>query len=98
MTDDSLLENARTADEYDTLVRADIEEFRTQAEKHLAGELNADQFRPWRLRRGVYGQRQPGVQMIRTKIPGGIATAPQVRQLAAVADEFAGGKAHLTTR
>src|SRR5271166_3270827 len=84
--------------EYDATVRQDIELFGRQAESFLSGQITEDEFRAFRLRRGVYGQRQPGVQMIRTKVPGGIATASQVRQLAAVADEFAGGKAHLTTR
>src|SRR6185295_2586466 len=50
------------------------------------------------LRRGIYGQRQDGVQMIRTKIPGGLLTSGQMRQLGAVADQCAGGKGHLTTR
>ena len=36
--------------------------------------------------------------MIRTKVPGGLLTAGQMRQLAGVADDFAGGKGHLTTR
>jgi sulfite reductase beta subunit-like hemoprotein len=64
----------------------------------LAGEITDDEFRSYRLRFGIYGQRQPGVQMVRTKIPGGLLTARQMEQLAAIADEFAGGKAHLTTR
>jgi sulfite reductase beta subunit-like hemoprotein len=98
MIEEALLEQEQTEAEYDRVVRQDIEEFRTQAEKFLAGELTEDQLRPWRLRRGVYGQRQPGVQMIRTKVPGGAVTAAQMDQLALVADEFAGGKAHLTTR
>ena len=84
--------------EYDRIVRQDIEEFRAQADKYLAGGLTDDELRPWRLRRGVYGQRQPGVHMIRTKVPGGSLTADQMDQLARVADVFAGGKAHLTTR
>src|SRR5947208_10314046 len=86
------------AQEYDRTVRADIELFRTQAESHLSGQITDDQFRPHRLRRGIYSQRQPGVQMIRTKVPGGLLTARQMRQLASIADEFAGGKGHLTTR
>src|SRR6185295_1996021 len=51
-----------------------------------------------RLRRGVYGQRQAGVHMIRTKVPGGMLTAAQMRQLALAADQFGGGRGHLTTR
>src|ERR1700674_4140487 len=89
---------AQTEAEYDATVRADIELFRSHAEKFVAGEINDDQFRAQRLRRGIYSQRQPGVQMIRTKVPGGILTAAQMDQLARVADEFGGGKGHLTTR
>lgn len=83
---------------YDATVREDIELFREQAEAFLAGQLTDDQFRAVRLRRGIYGQRQPDVHMVRTKVPGGMVTAEQLRQLALAADEFAGGKAHLTTR
>src|SRR5207237_8561522 len=46
----------------------------------------------------IYSQRQDGVHMIRTKIPGGLLTADQMRSLAEVADRFGGGKGHLTTR
>jgi sulfite reductase beta subunit-like hemoprotein len=84
--------------EYDSTVRADIEQFRTHAQAWLNKEITDDQFRAQRLRRGVYGQRQDGVQMIRTKIPGGLLTAEQMRAMAAVADAVAGGKGHLTTR
>lgn len=83
---------------YDQIVRHDIEEFRGYINDLLAGRLTDDEFRQHRLRRGIYGQRQPGVQMVRTKLPGGIATAEQFDQLAAIADEFAAGKGHLTTR
>jgi sulfite reductase beta subunit-like hemoprotein len=83
---------------YDATVRADIELFRSHAEKWVAGEINDDQFRAQRLRRGIYTQRQAGVHMIRTKIPGGILTARQMDALADIADDFGGGKGHLTTR
>src|SRR5579885_693001 len=68
--------------EYDRTVRQDIELFRSQAEAFLAGQLTDDQFRAYRLRRGIYGQRQPGVHMVRTKVPGGRLTSRQRRQLA----------------
>src|SRR5277367_894263 len=83
---------------YDATVREDIEIFRSHAEKWVAGEINDDQFRAQRLRRGIYTQRQAGVHMIRTKIPGGILTARQMDSLADIADDFCGGKGHLTTR
>jgi len=98
MIDEALFEQEQTAVEYDRIVRQDIDEFRDAAAKYLSGGLTDDEFRPWRLRRGIYSQRQAGVQMIRTKVPGGTLTVQQMDQLAAVADEFAGGKAHLTTR
>ena len=97
-TDESLSTQQLTELEYDRIVHQDIEEFRSAADAFLAGKMTDDELRPWRLRRGVYGQRQPEVHMIRTKVPGGSLTVGQMRQLARVADEFAGGKAHLTTR
>src|SRR5579864_9088945 len=98
MTEAAVLAHEETAAEYDLTARRDIELFLEAAERYNRGELNDDQFRPHRLRRGVYGQRQAGVHMIRTKVPGGLATADQMRQLAAIAEEFGGGKGHLTTR
>lgn len=86
-TEQQLLEQ-----EYDRVVREDIELFRSQAAERLAGKLTDDELRPHRLRRGVYSQRQEGVHMIRTKVPGGLLTSEQMRQMAKVADEFAGGK------
>src|SRR5437879_4751783 len=93
-----LSEQQLLEEQYDATVREDIEKFRLQAQSLLDGKITDDQLRPHRLRRGIYSQRQPGVQMIRTKVPGGLLTALQMRQLARVADEFAGGKGHLTTR
>src|ERR1700678_1593004 len=89
---------AETEAQYDATVRADIELFRSYAEKYMAGGLTDDEFRAQRLRRGVYSQRQAGVHMIRTKVPGGSMTAAQMDQLANIADEFCAGKGHLTTR
>ena len=97
-TADVVNERQLAEEQYDSIVRQDIELFRSQANAFLAGQINADEFRAFRLRRGIYGQRQEGVQMVRTKIPGGRLTADQMRQLARVADEYGGGKGHLTTR
>ncbi len=83
---------------HDDTVRAEIERFRSDINSFLAGNYTDDQFRGLRLRFGCYGQRQPGVQMIRTKIPGGKLLASQLDTLAEVSDEYAGGKGHFTTR
>ena len=84
--------------EHDATVRAEIELFRERANAYLTGSMTEDEFRSVRLRHGVYGQRQPGVQMIRTKFPGGVLTGDQMHTLAAISDDFAGGKGHITTR
>ena len=84
--------------EHDRLVREEIETFRRRAQAFLDGQITEDEFRPFRLKHGIYGQRQPGVQMVRSKIPSGMLTAAQAGQLARVAEEFGGGRGHLTTR
>src|SRR3989442_9766668 len=84
--------------QHDQTVRQEIERFREKAEAFLACTITDDEFRSFRLRYGIYGQRQPGVQMVRTKLPSGVVTARQMEQLARVADEFGGGRGHITTR
>ena len=84
--------------QHDDSIRKEIEAFRAKAEDLLAGRITAEEFRPYRLRFGCYGQRQPDVQMMRTKIPSGMLTSAQLERLADVADAVGGGKGHLTTR
>lgn len=89
--EDLEIQHART-------VRQEIETFRHRAQAFLDGEITENDFRPFRLKHGIYGQRQAGVQMVRCKIPSGMLTAAQVEQLGRIADEFGGGRGHLTTR
>ena len=84
--------------QHERIVREEIETFRRKAVTFLAGGITEDAFRPFRLKHGIYGQRQAGVQMVRCKIPSGLLTARQVEQLGNIADEFGGGRGHLTTR
>jgi sulfite reductase beta subunit-like hemoprotein len=93
-----LLRREELEQQHETIVREEIETFRRKAESFLAGEIDDTAFRPFRLKHGIYGQRQPGFQMVRCKVPGGLASARQVEQFARVADEFGGGRGHLTTR
>lgn len=76
----------------------EIEVFEEEARKMLAGDLSVDIFKPFRLQHGIYGQRQPGVNMVRIKIPFGGLTANQLRRIAEVADTHATGVGHVTTR
>src|SRR6266436_1102685 len=59
--------------QHEQTVREEIERFRAKAEQVLAGTVTEDEFRSFRLRYGIYGQRQPGVQMVRTKFPSGMS-------------------------
>ena len=64
-----------------------------------AGEREDIQFMPFRLRQGVYGQRQADAQMVRVKIPGGILTAESLEALGKLAELYAPlKKGHVTTR
>ncbi len=76
----------------------EIETFEVEALRTLSGEISTDLFKPFRLQYGIYGQRQPGVQMVRIKIPFGGITANQLRRVAELADRHATGVGHVTTR
>jgi len=62
------------------------------------GKIDPEKFRSLRLARGVYGQRQQGVQMVRIKIPLGKITVKQLLRIADISDEYSTGNLHLTTR
>jgi sulfite reductase beta subunit-like hemoprotein len=77
----------------------EIERLEEESAAYVAGELEDSQFIPFRLRQGVYGQRQPNVQMVRVKVPGGILTPEALETLGNIAEEYAPlGKGHVTTR
>ena len=79
-------------------VEKDIIELEQKIRAFREGQMNEEKFRSLRLARGVYGQRQPGVQMVRIKLPYGKMTIAQWKRIAAVADEYSNGNLHLTTR
>ncbi len=76
----------------------DIEEFVATLEAFERGEITVNDFKAFRLGRGIYGQRQDDVQMIRVKIPQGILDGDQLRALAAVGRRYSRGFGHVTTR
>ncbi len=61
-------------------------------------QIDEEKFRSLRLARGVYGQRQEGVQMIRIKLPYGKVMSNQLRRISEVSDEYSRGRLHITTR
>ena len=80
------------------IVERDIIELERKIHEFRQGIIPEEKFRSLRLARGVYGQRQPGVQMVRIKLPYGRMTLAQWKRIADVSDEFATGNLHLTTR
>ncbi|HEV8201430.1 MAG TPA: nitrite/sulfite reductase [Candidatus Polarisedimenticolia bacterium] len=77
---------------------AEIDNIEAEIGRFLNGSLPPERFRSFRLAHGIYGQRQPGVHMIRVKIPTGSLRGPQLALLADLVEEFSTGSAHLTTR
>ena len=81
------------------IIEREFDDFDNEAEKFLAGELAEDQFIGFRLKQGVYGQRQPDVQMVRVKLPFGGVTPEQMEMFADVVERYAPlNKGHITTR
>jgi sulfite reductase (NADPH) hemoprotein beta-component len=86
--------------QYDGLDQAFVDErvreFRDQTRRHLAGELSEDEFKPLRLRNGLYIQRH--APMLRIAIPYGLLSVRQLRTLAGITRRYDRGFGHFTTR
>src|SRR4029078_4013005 len=81
------------------IIEREFDDFDNEAEKFLAGETPETEFIGFRLKQGVYAQRQPDVEMCRIKLPFGGITPEQFDAVADVTEEYAPlNKAHLTTR
>jgi sulfite reductase (ferredoxin) len=80
------------------IVEQDIIDLEKKINAFRGGQIHEEKFRSLRLARGIYGQRQPGVQMIRIKLPFGRVTFKQLLKIADVSDEYGSGNLHLTTR
>jgi sulfite reductase beta subunit-like hemoprotein len=81
------------------IIEREFDDFDNEAEEFLAERLPENEFIGFRLKQGVYGQRQPGVQMVRVKLPWGGVTPDQMDAFAAVVEKYAPlNKGHITTR
>ncbi len=81
------------------IIEREFDDFKTEASKFLAGDTPEDEFIKFRLKQGVYGQRQPDVQMIRVKLPFGGITPEQMESFADVIEKYVPlNKGHVTTR
>lgn len=80
------------------VVQKDVLELEKKIRQFKEGKLDEEKFRSLRLARGVYGQRQEGVQMIRIKLPYGKVTSKQLKRICDVSEEYSTGRLHITTR
>lgn len=80
------------------VVEQDIIALEAKIREFQGGNLDEEKFRSLRLARGIYGQRQPGVQMIRIKLPYGKVSSQQLRRICDVSEEYSTGRLHITTR
>lgn len=80
------------------LVEKEIIDLEQKIRAFREGKIHDEKFRSLRLARGVYGQRQPGVQMVRIKLPFGKVTFKQILKIADISDEYASKNLHFTTR
>ncbi len=81
------------------ILEREFDDFDNEAEKFLGGETEETEFIGFRLKQGVYGQRQADVQMIRVKLPWGGINPEQMEAFASVVEKYAPlRKAHITTR
>ena len=84
-------------DQYDqAMVDARVEEFRDQTRRRLEGKLTEDQFKPLRLKNGLYLQLH--AYMLRVAVPYGTLSSAQMHALADIADRYDRGYGHFTTR
>jgi sulfite reductase (ferredoxin) len=80
------------------IVQKDIIDLEKKIRLFREGKIHDEKFRSLRLARGVYGQRQEGVQMVRIKLPYGKISTQQLERISDVSDEYATGNLHITTR
>jgi sulfite reductase beta subunit-like hemoprotein len=81
------------------ILEREFDDFDTESTRFLRGDLQETDFIKFRLKQGVYGQRQPDVQMIRVKLPMGGVTPDQLDAFASVIDRYVPlRKGHVTTR
>src|SRR5213082_95881 len=81
------------------ILQREFDDFDTESTRFLKGELEGDEFIKFRLKQGVYGQRQPDVQMVRVKLPMGGVTPDQLDTFATGIEKYVPlRKGHITTR
>ncbi|REG96290.1 HEPN domain-containing protein [Flavobacterium aquicola] len=91
------MESFRTEIE-NPIVQKEIIDLEKKIYSFRNGQIDDERFRSLRLARGIYGQRQEGVQMIRIKLPYGKVNSEQLKRITEVSDKYSTGRLHITTR
>ena len=91
------MESFRTEIE-NPIVQKEIIDLEKKIHAFRGGKIDDERFRSLRLARGIYGQRQEGVQMIRIKLPYGKVSSEQLRRITDVSEKYSTGRLHITTR
>lgn len=76
----------------------DIAFYRNEVERFLRGEIAPERFKPFRVSRGIYGQRDKITYMVRIRIPAGGITPYQMDRIAELSEKYGNGIPHITTR
>src|SRR5579884_4320678 len=81
------------------VLQREFDDFDTESARFLRGDLEEEEFVKFRLKQGVYGQRQPAVQMVRVKLPFGGVSPEQLEAFASGIERYVPlRKGHITTR
>jgi sulfite reductase beta subunit-like hemoprotein len=81
------------------ILQREFDDFDTESTRYLKGDLDGEEFTKFRLKQGIYGQRQADVQMVRVKLPLGGVTPDQLDAFAAGIEKYVPlRKGHITTR
>ncbi len=81
------------------ILEREFDDFDTESTRYLQGDLDGETFTKFRLKQGVYGQRQPDVQMVRVKLPLGGISPEQFEAFADGIEKYVPlRKGHITTR
>src|SRR5919112_1073999 len=81
------------------ILEREFDDFDHESGRYLDGEIEENDFIGFRLKQGVYGQRQADVQMIRVKLPFGGVTPEQMEMFADGVEKYVPlNKGHITTR
>lgn len=76
----------------------DIAFYRSEVEKFLRGEIPPERFKPFRVSRGIYGQRDRVTYMVRIRVPAGGVTPEQMERISDLSEKYGNGIPHITTR